>query len=226
MTTQELKSGVSALPNELQVYLSDSLSARHWGEMKPILLKQIQNAFLASDDVFDPHIPEGMLTLNYMFYMSVPMLEFLGAIVEGKFNKKNPERILQLNTIVREAIIDYVDDTELRYWANRVLASILMANAFRQLRCKFYDSLSTPPTKLTSTEFLNQAAEYIVPAYISNADIENYWNRSIRKITAVLVDAQAQSRRQQRGGKNITRTRKHTRRRSHNYTLRTQKKRQ
>jgi len=226
MTTQELKSGVSALPNEMQVYLSDSLSARQWRDMKPILLQQIQNAFLASDDVFDPHIFEGMLTLNYMFYMSVPMLEFLGAIVEGKFNKNNPERILQLNAIVREAIIDFVDDTELTYWANRVLASILMANAFRYLRCKFYDSLSTPPTKLTSTEFLNQAAKYIVPAHISNADIEKYWNRSIIKTTTVLEDAQTQSRKQQRGGKNITRTRKHTHRRSHKHTLRTQKKRQ
>lgn len=215
ITTQELKSAVSSLPDELKMHLSDSLSARQWGEMKPILLKQIQDAFLASDDVFDTHIPEGSLTLNYMFYMSVPMLEFLGAIVEGKFNKKNPERILQLNAIVREAITDYVGS------ANRVLASILMANAFRHLRCKFYDSLSTPPTNMTSTEFLNQAAKYIIPTYISDADLEKYWNRSIRKTTTVLEDAQAQSRRQQRaGGKRKTQTRKHTRRRSHRRTSR------
>lgn len=180
------------MPLVAEDIVKEYLPDQQWAHMRPKIQEQMINAYVASEDYFAGN--DKVMFLNYLFFMSPPMVEYLAKIIEDPRAKKNPFRVIELRKIATEAIRNDVGDEpdQVKYWTEHVLVWILMAYVYRHMRTLYYASLTEPPLGESSAEFLSAVNDFIIPKHILHAELNWVYAKAVQKVQSELAWAQQQ----------------------------------
>lgn len=187
----EPKDLIERMPLVTKDFVGQYLVDQSWTLMKPIIQAQMTKAYEASADLFVGS-DENMM-VNYLFFMSPDMVEYIAKIIEKPRTNKNPVRIIKLYETAKESLSKYFDTSnpdELNEWSKLVLTWILLAYVYRRVRGQYYASLMEPPLQETSEDFLMTAFEFIVPDLIPIVELKRVYGKALQKVQSELEWAQ------------------------------------
>jgi len=174
--------------------VKEYLPDQQWTAMKDSIQAQMTKAFEAPEDFFTSmdsnYDGNDMMMFTYLFYMPVPMLQFIAQILEAPRSKKNPVRMLQLRNTATMALSEMLDEEEAEDWSVEMLAGILTAYVYRRVRTAFYESLSEPILKKTPVGFFNDVVSFSMPNLITQAQLERVYGKALEKVKSEITWAE------------------------------------
>lgn len=191
---QNVKDLVQRMPLVAKGVVEEYLPDQQWADMKDRIQAQMTKAFEAPEDFFVSASPlhdgNDQMMFTYLFYMPVPMLQYIAQILEAPRSKKNPVRLLQLRNTAEKALSDTVDEDEAADWSIEMLAGILTAYVFRRVRTAFYESLSEPILQKNPIEFFNDVLTFSMPSRITQAQLDRVYGKALEKVKGDIAWAE------------------------------------
>lgn len=191
---RNVKDLVQRMPLVAKDVVKEYLPDQQWTAMKDSIQAQMTKAFEAPEDFFTSmdsnYDGNDMMMFTYLFYMPVPMLQFIAQILEAPRSKKNPVRMLQLRNTATMALSEMLDEEEAEDWSVEMLAGILTAYVYRRVRTAFYESLSEPILQKTPVEFFNDVVSFSMPNLITQAQLEHVYGKALEKVKSEITWAE------------------------------------